>query len=202
MKSHDPLMVRFPVWIEESGLPEEISSSLGPDEWILFRKLVEIEVDGNLIPGWASVDTNDLARWTGSGEAALPSALERLQSRRLIEFRQTHHALLFRISEPLPVPASEEDIRRRLADRLSVPAMVFLRYLTELNTEDRVQRVIYLYQSCFGISFPPRIAEDLEDIALNHDIGTIIETFEEAFHRKTRGLTWIKRRLASGTESA
>ncbi len=202
MKNDDPLMVRFPVWIEESGLPEAIHRDLGPDPWILFRKLVEIEVDSNLIPGSAIVDLKDLVRWTGIPEPTVWSCLERIESKGLISFRETHHAISLRIFEPLPAPVSEEEIRQRLSERLSVPATIFLRYLTPLEAEDRVQRVVYLYQCCFGISFTPRIAEDLEEIALTYDVGTIMETFEEAFQRKTKGLNWIKRRLASGVESS
>ena len=195
-------MVRFPRWIEESGLPERLCREVGPGAWNLFRKLVEVEVEANLIPSWVGVTEEDLARWTGSPENEVHATLEQLRSNGFIELRAGPEIVSFRICEPLSVPRTEAEIRERLSHRVSVPAGMYLRYLTALDQEDRVQRVVHLYQCCFGISFTPRIAEDLEQIAILYDMGTIMETFEEAYHRKTRGLHWIKRRLAANPEPA
>jgi len=193
-------MARFPRWIEESGLPEQLSQEAGPEAWNVFRTLLQIESESNLIPGWASVAPEDLARWTGLGRDRVLATLDRLRRHGLIDLRDAAHVLSFRIRDPLPVPAAEPEIRERLARRVSAPPGMYLRYLTPLDGENRVQRVVHLYQCCFGVSFSPRIAEDLERIAIAYDMGTIVEVFEEAYRRGTKGLSWIKRRLAAGSE--
>ncbi|MFH1741281.1 MAG: hypothetical protein ABIH23_19935 [bacterium] len=202
MSSPDPLTVRFPRWIEESGLPERLSQDLGPAAWNLFRKLVEIEVEANLIPDWASVAFEDLVRWTGSANEEARAILVNLRSNGYIELRESPEIASYRISEPLSVPSTEAQIREHLSQRASIPGGMYLRYLTALEREDRVQRVVHFYQCCFGVSFTPKIAEDLEQIAILYDMGTIMETFEEAYRRKTKGLNWIKRRLAAESGSS
>lgn len=181
-------------------MPGLICKEIGPEGWNLFRKLVEIEVEANLVPDWAGVKPEDLACWTGLAENVLRPTLARLRANGLIELRDSACIISFRIQEPLPVPEAEADIRERLTGRVTAPPGMYLRYLTRLDGVDRVRRVMHLYQCCFGVSFTPRIAEDLEQIAIIYDIGTIFEVFEEAYRRKTKGLSWIKRRLAAESE--
>ena len=158
MTHPDPLTVRFPRWIEESGLPEQICKEIGPEAWTLFRKLVEVEVEANLMPDWAGAGPEDLSRWTGLAEGRLQATLDLLRASGLIELRDSAYIVSFRIQEPLPVPAMEGDVRERLARRVAAPIGMYLRYLTLLDGDDRVQRVMHLYQCCFGVSFTPRIA--------------------------------------------
>ena len=181
-------------------MPEQLCEEIGPEAWNLLRKLVEIEVETNLVPGWAGAIPEDLARWTGLSGDRVQGTLDRLCQHGLIELRDGASIVSFRIREPLPVPAAEGEIRQRLARRVSAPSGMYLRYLTALDGGDRVQRVMHLYQCCFGVSFTPRIAGDLEQIAIAYDMGTIVEVFEEAYRRKTKGLHWIKRRLAADSE--
>ena len=155
-----------------------------------------------LIPDWAGVAQEDIAMWTGLAGDEIRDTLERLRSQGFIELRDNPEILSYRICEPLSVPRTEAEIRERLSRRIDIPAGMYLRYLTALDKEDRVQRVVHLYQCCFGVSFTPKIAEDLEWIAISYDMGAIMQTFEEAYRRKRKGLHWIKRRLATESEPA
>jgi len=201
VSSPDPLTIRFPRWIEESGLPQKMAREFGPAAWNLFRKLVEIELETNLIPGWAGVAAQDLADWTGSALQTVPLVLGQLAAENYLERRDHPFLVSFRIQEPLQVPLSEAEIRERLSRRCAVPPGMYLRYLTSLDAEDKIQRVVHLYQCCFGVSFTPKVAEELEQIAVLYDMGTILETFEEACHLKSKGFSWIKKRLAGKTRS-
>ncbi len=198
MSNPDPFTVSFPRWIELSGLPGRLCQTIGPEAWLAFRKLVEVEVERNLIPGWAGVRYEDLATWTGLTETTLLDTLERLVEQGFIELRPIPaNGIMFRIREPLTVPIEESEIRKRMTETVSAPPGMYLRYLTPLEAEGRVQQVIHLYQCCFGISFTPRIAEDLEQIAVSYDMGSILGAFEEAYRQGRKGLAWIKRHLAA-----
>ncbi|HPA44689.1 MAG TPA: hypothetical protein PLZ55_02160 [bacterium] len=182
-------------------MPQKMAREFGPAGWNLFRKLVEIELETNLVPGWAGAVVQDLADWTGSDLPTVQRLLEQLVTGKYLELRDHPFLVSFRIQEPLRVSLSEAEIRERLSRRCAVPPGIYLRYLTPLDAEDKIQRVVHLYQCCFGISFTPKAAEDLEQIAVSYDMGTILETFEEAYHLKSKGLSWIKKRLAGKTQS-
>lgn len=188
--------LRFPRWLEESGLPEQLRGEAGPDAWPVFRRLVELETERNLIPGVCVIDVEWLARVNGLAVSELAGLLDRLQSAGVLEVRETSPPnMTFTIPVPLEVPESEAVIVERLYATGVDPTRLYRRYAQPLESEDRYRRVIELYQSLFGLRMGPRTAETLTEIAETCSFGDVLQTFSDAYATGGKSLGWIKKQL-------
>jgi hypothetical protein len=198
VSNRDPLWVVFPRWLEESGLPERMAEEIGPESWLLFRKLVELDCDANLTPQWFAIGLSDLVRWTGISRPRIELLLRYLEEMEWIErIDADFESQTCRIVTPLKVPLEENTIRSALAGFHGCGGRFILRYYQNTASLNAVENVIYLYQMLFGARFSPRIVEDLEDIANTYDMGVIYDIFAEAYAKKAKSLAWIKSHLAS-----
>lgn len=203
MAARDPLWLCFPRWLEESGIPERIAAQSGPEGWLLFHKLVEIDCDINLTPDWFPFRPADLARWTGIAAPRVEILLKQLEREMWIERSDTAWEIQkARIPTPLPVFLPEEELRRRVSGEAALGGRCFFRYLHDVAGLEKVERVIYLYQMLFGARFSPRIVEDLEEIANSSPMEVIHDLFTEAYQKKVKSLAWIKTRLHRPPENA
>ncbi len=202
MAQRDPLWVLFPRWLEESGLPRQFYSQVHPLAWLLFRKLVEWDCENNLTPGWFSLTLDALSEWTGLEKKEIRDILLALEDGGWIEgVNVDQDTQQLCIVTPLPVPIEEEEIRSKLMDRYSIGGHYILRYYENIASLSKVEKVIFLYQMLFGARFTPRIVEDLEMIANTYDMGVIYDTFQEAYQKKVKSLSWIKTHLHSEKNS-
>ena len=202
MPARDPLWLCFPRWMEESGIPSQITAQLGPEGWLLFHKLVELDCDNNLTPEWFPFRTEDLSRWTGIPVSRMKNLLGQLEQHGWIERSDTSLDIQkARIQVPLPVPVDEEAVRGRISGGAAEGGRFLFRYLQDTRDLNKVERVVYLYQMLFGARFTPRIAEDLEEIASSWPMEVIHDRFTEAFQKKVKSLAWIKARLHKPEES-
>ncbi|MGI6456628.1 MAG: hypothetical protein ACOX5R_13555 [bacterium] len=196
MSSHDPLWVRFPRWIEESGLPLYISGTLGVHAWAIFRKLIELDCDQNLTPDWFIFQVRDLSHWTGCPEHQVEKVLTKLEGDEWIKRAdQSFDIQKACIITPLEFPTDLEDVRKGLKRDESRGGNFILRYSQDVSALSQVDKVVYLYQMIFGARFTPKIAEDLEEIANTYDMGVIYDTFSEAHLKNVKSLSWVKTRL-------
>lgn len=197
----DPLWIQFPRWLEESGVPAILCREIGSTAWWLYRKLIEIDCEQNLTPGWFVFRLLDVCRWTGISETELQTLLEQLENRRWIErLNRDQEVQQARIASPLPVELEEEIIRTRLQSSFAKGGQFVLRYLQDLRMVEKIERVVYLYQMLFGARFTPRIVEDLEDISNRYPMELIYQVFQEAYDKKAQSLAWIKSHLKKESE--
>ncbi len=198
VSNRDPLWVVFPRWLEESGLPERMAEEIGPQSWLLFRKLVELDCDANLTPQWFAIGLVDLVRWTGISRPRIEFLLAQMEEKEWIERADINfESQTCRIVTPLKVPLDENTIRSALSGFHGFGGHFILRYYQNIAAMNAVENVIYLYQMLFGAKFSPRIVEDLEDIANTYDMGVIYDIFSEAYTKKVKSLAWIKSHLTS-----
>jgi hypothetical protein len=185
------LFVFSPSWVEESGLPEEISRKGGPEAWTLFRKLLEIDSERSLIPDWFSVNFDDLSRWTGVPREKILTILNLLGKMGKIVTQAMEESSRIRISVPLEVPEDIETIRRRLRRRGIAAENLKLRYMDESDPEKRYGEVLTLYQSVYGARMNGQIADDLRTIAETFEWPAVEEAFRTAGEHKNWTLTGI-----------
>ncbi|MBD3265301.1 hypothetical protein GF373_01415 [bacterium] len=200
--SNDPVWVRFPRWLEMSGLPGLFAEQYGTEAWLLFRKLVEIDCDQNLTPHWFSFSLTELAEQTGVEIEQADTIMENLKQDRRIERRDDDYEIQeAKITTPVRVVRSEKEIRERLAGEQVKSSQHILRYHD--NTEDysKVETVVYLYQMLFGPRFSPKIAQDLEELANTYDMAIIQQVFGEAFNRNIKTFAWIKSHVGDFEQS-
>jgi len=194
--NQDPQWITFPRWIEHSGLPEELVKTHGIELWLLLKKLIEFDCDQNITPDWFVFDINQLGRFTGLNKESINSTLNTLETtERLDRSNSDLEVQQARIITPMLVPKEEHEIRLSLANGSQSSTQYILRYYQDLACLKPVENVVYLYQMIFGARFNPRIAEDLERIANQYDMGLIYEIFSEAHRRKVKSLSWIKSHL-------
>ena len=199
----DPVWIQFPRWIEESGLPEKLSQDHGPEGWILFRKLVEIDCEMNMTPDWFSFSLGDLSRWTGISLSKTELTLYHLEQGERIDRRNIGLEIEEAVIEiPLDIPQPEDEIRNKLAGPKSKGGRFLLRYQENIREMEKVEKVVYLYQMLFGPKFSAKIVQDLEEIANLYDMGVIHEAFSEAFQRKIKSFSWIKSHIGMCAESS
>lgn len=192
----DPIWRKFPIWIEESGLPGELAQQHGPQAWLVFRQVIEEECAQNLTPDWFQVSLETLAQRTGLEEDAVQETIHRLVNAALLESSDAGGGVFrFRIATPLKPPIPLETIRQKLAQELGVGGFYVFRYADTMEGMDKATAVVYLYQMVFGVRFTPRIAEDLEEMANTYDFALIYQTFSEASRKAGRSLSWIRRHL-------
>ncbi|NLI78734.1 MAG: helix-turn-helix domain-containing protein [Candidatus Riflebacteria bacterium] len=106
------MCVKFPKWLEFSGLPEKLNDLLGPSGWPIFKKLVELdfeheEATAPKIP----IDLPSLCRRVGYPEALVLKTIAGLGKHGYLTLdpRRPHPAWV-KIPTPVKTPVSILDI--------------------------------------------------------------------------------------------
>lgn len=198
---NDALYVYHPRWLEESGLPEELNQKAGPLGWSVFKKLLEIDCERNVFPGWVAVTMAELSRWCGIDEETARITVEKLIESERIRYRplsETADSDEYSIATPLETPLDDKEIRERLKARgWSVKPLRF-RYGAPGEVEDAFQYTQNLYHEVFGARMNPNIASDLREIAENFELYRIREVFEAAKRERVKSLSWVLTQLYRG----
>jgi hypothetical protein len=194
----DERYLRFPRWIEFSGLPEKLSRETGPECWLLFRRMLEQDIIENLFPDWVDLDAGKMAVWTGLAAEKVLDLFKLLCGQNLFRARNLGDAVpyyQYRIVQPLPVPLDRELIleslrKAHLPDRPEV-----WRYWEDAEGETKYERILRLYETTCGLKISGRIVEDLVELAETHPLAHLEEAFEAARDEGVTTLGWIKKFL-------
>jgi hypothetical protein len=194
----DERYLRFPRWLEFSGLPEQLSKELGPSAWLVFRRLVEEDLSENLFPDWVDFNPKGLAECCGVEEERLVELFLTLGGRGLVRIRNLGDivpAYQYRVAPPLPVPRSREEIIEALRDAHLPDRPEMWRYWDEPEGDTKYERILRLYETTCGLKISGRIVEDLVELAETYPFAHLEEGFEAARKEGITTLAWIKKYL-------
>jgi excisionase family DNA binding protein len=106
------MCVKFPKWLEYSGLPRLLNDELGPQAWPVFRKLIENDFErGDEGPRPLPIDLADLATRTGYEERMVQEIVrELLRTGYLVAQGRKKGIEMVSIRTPLPTPRLVLDI--------------------------------------------------------------------------------------------
>lgn len=198
---NDALYCYFPRWLEESGLPAVLAEAAGPQGWMVFKKLIELDSERNALPGWVSVPMADFAAWCGMTEEEARAAMERLMEAGYVQFRplgESADSDEYAIVTPIETPLSDKEIRERMKKRGWTVKPLRFRYGDAKDEEDAFKRTQNLYHEVFGARMNTHIASDLREIAENFEPYRIREVFEEAKRQRVKSLSWVITNLYRG----
>lgn len=198
---NDALYVYHPRWLEESGLPELLNQKAGVQGWSVFKKLLEIDCERNVTPGWVSVSMADLGHWCGVDDETARSTIEKLIEAGVVAHRPLSDASTsdeYSIVTPIETPLNDAAIKERLKARGWTVKPLRFRYGAPGELEDAFQYTQNLYHEVFGARMNPGIASDLREIAENFEPYRIREVFEAAKRERVKSLSWALTQLYRG----
>jgi hypothetical protein len=195
----DERYLRFPRWLEASGLADRIGREQGAESWLLFRRLVEEDLAENLFPDWVDLRSDHLARVLGLEEKRLVARFLALGETGLLRIRNlsdTESAYYqYRIAHPLPVPKSPEEIAETLREWGLPDRPELWRYWEEEEGETKYEKVLRLYERTAGLKMSGKTIEDLVELAESHPLDHLEEAFEAARKEEISALGWIRKYL-------
>ena len=115
----DERYLRFPRWLEVSGLAEWINREIGPHGWLVFRRLVEEDLAQNLFPDWVDYSSLDWPNSCGISSDMGLRIFQSLGAKGILQIRDLGEAgefYQYRIACPLPVPRSPQEIVETLRE--------------------------------------------------------------------------------------
>lgn len=194
----DERYLRFPRWIELSGLPRQLARELGVEAWVVFRRLVEEDLAQNLFPDWVDFRASRIASVCGISEESTQALLTRLSERGLLRVRNLGDSTpyyQYRVAQPLPVPRSREELVEALrAEGLPDRAELW-RYWENPEGESKYERIVRLYESTCGLKISGRIVEELVELAETCPLSHLEEAFAAAREEGVTTLGWIRKYL-------
>lgn len=194
----DERYLRFPRWLEISGLPEKISSALDAAGWVVFRRLVEEDLIQNLFPDWVDLEKKRLAPLCALSEARFEEICLQLGEcgyLRLRQYGQVNPVYQFRIPEPLPIPIPIEELVSRL-EKAGLPTNLDVwRYWESGEGSSKYEKILRLYEGTCGLKISGRIVEDLVELAELYSYEQLKEGFEAASREGVTTLAWIRKYL-------
>lgn len=105
------MCLRFPKWLEFSGLPSMFNNEYGPEAWPVFKKLVELDFDaGRPADRKVGLDIPKVALMTGYDEETVVNVLEELEKAGYITVSDTKRGCFFYIRTPIRTPKLIFDI--------------------------------------------------------------------------------------------
>ncbi len=194
----DERYLRFPRWLEASGLPEKLNQEVDPQAWLFFRRLVEEDIAQNLFPDWVDYNSLNWMSSCGIHKELGDKIFETLGEKGLIEIRDLGESAEFyqyRIASPLPIPKSPEEMAEVL-EQLNLPTRPELwRYWEETKGETKYQRILRLYEKTCGLKMSSRIIEDLVELAEQYPSHQLEKGFSAAREEGVTALGWIRKYL-------
>lgn len=205
---NDPVIIRFPRWLELSGLPVYLAEQAkGPAAWLLFRKLVELDCERNARAG-GSVDASlaSLHAVTGLSPDQVRKTVKKLRKAGLVRCflpDNDEEDGLFQIIAPVPTPVPWQDVRATHPDLGELDASAF-RYATAPENappggdeapDDVMRAVVDLYLDNISMKLNAITAEELGLIARRYDLGLVRKVFARAKAKEVRTLGWVLREI-------
>jgi hypothetical protein len=195
----DDRYLRFPRWIEASGLAGLVTRELSSSAWLLFRRLIEQDLYENLFPDWVVLQPDVLEDGLGiNGEDIIRLTLE-LGKLNLLRVRQYGDSELpsyqYQIRQPLPVPHSEVDIQSQLDEWGLVDGPEQWRYWEREGEPTKYEKILRLYERTCGIKMSARIVEDLVELAETYPITHLEKAFDAARVEAVTNLGWVRKYL-------
>ncbi|MBK7494369.1 MAG: hypothetical protein KJ050_04205 [Candidatus Omnitrophica bacterium] len=194
----DERYLRFPRWLEICGLPEKITSEAGMSGWVVFRRLVEEDLNQNLFPDWVELEMQRLAPLCALPEAEFERVCLELGEKgylRLRRYGQANPVYQYRIAEPLPVPISIEELLSRLEQAALPTNLEVWRYWESGEGTSKYEKILRLYEGTCGLKISGRIVEDLVELAELYSHEQLKEGFEAAVKEGVTTLAWIRKYL-------
>jgi len=194
----DERYLRFPRWLEISGLPGLLNEEMGPEVWPLFKRLVEEDVAQNLFPDWVDLKAQDLSEACGLSPQKVEEIFLGLGEAGLLRIRNladAGHYYQYRIAHPLPIPCEREKLVERLREANLPDRPELWRYWEEKEGETKYERVLRLYERTCGLKMSGKTVEDLVELVENHPIEHLEEAFEAARAEEVEALGWIRKYL-------
>jgi len=79
------MCVKFPKWVEYSGLPAQLNREVGPEAWSVFKKLVELDFEkGERDDRKILLDMSDLAERVGYSIETVERIISALRERKFL----------------------------------------------------------------------------------------------------------------------
>lgn len=194
----DERYLRFPRWLEASGLPGWLHETLGADAWLLFKRLVEQDLLENLFPDWVDFDAEEMTEACGIPSDRLEALFLELGTKGLLRIRNLADEgryFQYRIAQPLPVPCGEEELMEALSDCDLPNRPELWRYWEEDEGETKYERVLRLYERTCGLKMSGRVVEDLVELAENHPHEHLAKAFDAAREEGVTALGWVRKYL-------
>lgn len=195
--------IYFPVWLEYSGLPQHLNTTIRGGGWAVFKKLIELDCSANPEPGTVEIGMDELALRTGLKPQTVARVLGSLRKKGYIaafvpdNFEEKG---LFRIKVPLKTPLSFEEVAKRY--KISIKAIqssVSNRYAVELDPKGsqkrELQTVVDLYFSTISQKMNNFILDELQLIKLTFPMYRIKKVFEIAQRNDVKSLHWVVQQL-------
>jgi hypothetical protein len=188
----------FPVWIEFSGLPEQLAQLRGgPAAWSVLKKLIELDCETGT--GTVEISITDLAARTAVQIRTIRQVINTLRKGRLIAAfvpNQAEEPGLFKIQVPLPTPTP---IARILHDHPELAA-TDLRYAhphsRECATdESRLQEITDLYFNVCGLRMNQFVLDELDELIRRHPMDDLRAVFNQAKRNGIHSLQTIRQDL-------
>ncbi len=195
----------FPLWIERSGLPRHLAEVCKtPNAWLLFRKIVELDMATNRLPGTVEVSLEALQELTGLTPAQSAAAARKLRKAGIMRCflpDNEEEAALFQVITPLETPTPWADVREREPALVEAPDHAF-RYAHESpdapppeaaspEAEPRIREVADLYLDMVSTRLNTFVLDELRLIAMRYDPGLVRKVFARARQKEVHSLSWI-----------
>ena len=194
----DERYLRFPRWLESTGLPEQLNHEVDPQAWIVFRRLVEEDLAQNLFPDWVDYSCLDWPTTCGIERESGNRIFRSLGEKGLIEIRdlgESEEFLQYKVASPLPVPKSPQEILAAL-EQLGLPTEPEIwRYWEENRGETKYEKILRLYEMTCGLKMSSRIIEDLVELAEQYPYRQLEKGFAAAREEGVTALGWIRKYL-------
>lgn len=194
----DERYLRFPRWLEASGLPEKLNREIGLHGWLVFRRLVEEDIAQNLFPDWVeyrAIDWRNAGGFSSEEGDRIFRALGRLEILDIRDIGEGGEFLQYRIARPLPLPRSPEETAEVLRSWGLPPRPELWRYWEETKGETKYERALRLYEKTCGLKLSSRIVEDLVELAEQHPTRHLEKAFAAAREEGVTALAWVRKYL-------
>lgn len=202
--------LKFPAWIERSGLPRHLAEACkSPHPWWVFRKVVELDIEANRLPGTVDIALDDLGARIGLSGDQVAAAAKKLRKPGVLRSflpDNTEEGALFQVVTPLPTPLDWVAVKEAHDDLRELPEAAF-RYavagaeappregapVEEFDT--RLREVTDLYLGLVSMRLNTFVLDELWLIATRYDLGLIRKAFARARAKQVQNLGWILREI-------
>lgn len=210
-------LIKFPAWIERSGLPRHLAETTkSPHPWWVLRKIVELDMDTNRIPGTVEASLDDVGALVGLSGDQVGTALKKLRKAGAVRSflpDNTEEPALFQVVAPLPTPTPWRAVREAHADLRELPETAF-RYaeagaeapprdgapVEEFDT--RLREVTDLYLGVVSMKMNTFVLDELWLIATRFDMALIRKAFARARAKQVQSLAWILKEIRVENKAA
>lgn len=202
--------LKFPAWIERSGLPRHLAETCKtPHAWWVFRRIVELDIETNRVPGTVEIALDELGARIGLSGDQVAAAAKKLRKPGVLRSflpDNTEEGALFQVVAPLPTPTDWIALKEAHEDLRELPDSAF-RYavagaeappcegapVEEFDT--RLREVTDLYLGLVSMKLNTFVLDELWLIATRYDLALIRKAFARARAKQVQSLAWILKEI-------